>query len=88
MFFQLTPESMNYTHWALGKVFCVKESGERMSEKKVPKILLSQIEDALEEREGSDRRKLKNGLPANVPQDRRKGDRRSGRSHPDLKQKQ
>lgn len=56
-----------------------------MSEKRLPKILLSQVEDALEEREGSDRRKQKDGLPPNVPHDRRKGDRRSGKLHPDLK---
>lgn len=53
-----------------------------MSEKPVPKILLSQIEDALEERAGNDRRKQKRTLPDNVFHDRRKGDRRANR-HPD-----
>lgn len=48
-----------------------------MSNKQVPKVLLSQIEDALEERAGNDRRKQKKALPENVFQDRRKGDRRS-----------
>lgn len=52
-----------------------------MSEKRVVKVLFSQVEDALEERAGADRRKQKKSLPDNVPQDRRKGDRRS--KHPD-----
>lgn len=47
-----------------------------MSEKKKAKVLLSQLEDALEERD-SDRRKAKKPIPENVPQDRRKTDRRT-----------
>lgn len=40
-------------------------------------MLLNQIEDALEERQSSDRRKTEKGLPAGINQDRRKEDRRS-----------
>ncbi len=50
-----------------------------MSEKKKP-VLFSQLEDALEERQDNDRRKSqKPVLPADVKQDRRKGDRRAGK---------
>jgi hypothetical protein len=52
-----------------------------MSDKRLPKIVLSQVEDALEEREGADRRKQRKELPSNVPQDRRKGDRRASKTH-------
>ncbi|ACE85129.1 hypothetical protein [Cellvibrio japonicus] len=48
-----------------------------MSEKRVTKVLLSQLEDVLEERDGDDRRKRDRGLPAHVNEDRRKGDRRA-----------
>lgn len=49
-----------------------------MSEKKVGKVLLSQLEEALEERQHSDRRKEKKAsLPAQVEEDRRKGSRRN-----------
>ena len=48
-----------------------------MSEKKKAKVLLSQLEDALEEREDNDRRKAQKPIPENVPQDRRKADRRT-----------
>jgi hypothetical protein len=47
-----------------------------MIEKKTPKVLLTQIEDALEERQ-SDRRKQNIGVPPDIPHDRRKGDRRA-----------
>lgn len=50
-----------------------------MIEKKTPKILLTQIEDALEERQ-RDRRKKDMGIPPDVPQERRKGDRRAQKS--------
>jgi hypothetical protein len=53
-----------------------------MSEKRLPKVLLSQVEDALEERAGNDRRKQKKGLPENVNEDRRKGDRRDRATKP------
>ena len=46
-----------------------------MSEKKVVKVLLSQLEEALEERQSNDRRKEEASLPEN--QDRRKQDRRT-----------
>ena len=46
-----------------------------MSEKKVVKVMLSQIEEALEERQNNDRRKQEKSVP--VTQDRRKQDRRS-----------
>lgn len=46
------------------------------SDKKTPKILLTQIEDALEERQRNDRRQYGEGTPKDVPQERRKNDRR------------
>ncbi len=46
-----------------------------MSEKKKSKILLSQLEDALEERQDNDRRKMQK--PLTGVQDRRKADRRA-----------
>lgn len=46
-------------------------------EKKTPKVLLTQIEDALEERQRADRRKQSAGVPQDIPQDRRRGDRRT-----------
>ncbi len=46
------------------------------SEKKTPKVLLTQIEDALEERQRQDRRQYGEGIPQDVPQERRKNDRR------------
>jgi hypothetical protein len=46
-----------------------------MSEKKVVKVLLSQLEEALEERQSNDRRKQEAAVPED--QDRRKQDRRS-----------
>ena len=52
-----------------------------MSEKKVNKVLLTQIEDALEERQKSDRRERHKGIPQDVPHERRKTDRRSKSSH-------
>lgn len=46
-----------------------------MSEKKVVKVLLSQLEEALEERQSNDRRKQ---VAAQTPEvDRRKNDRRN-----------
>lgn len=46
------------------------------SEKKTPKVLLTQIEDALEERQRADRRQYHEGIPQDVPQERRKNNRR------------
>lgn len=48
-----------------------------MSSKKVTKVLLSQLEEALEERDGGDRRKTPQGLPDTVSEERRKNDRRN-----------
>jgi hypothetical protein len=48
-----------------------------MTDKLFKPVILSQLEDALEEREGSDRRKQKAAMPEGVEEDRRKGDRRS-----------
>lgn len=45
----------------------------KMSEKKVVKVLLSQLEEALEERQSNDRRKQ---ATKNTEVDRRKKDRR------------
>lgn len=51
-----------------------------MSDTKVPKILLTQVEDALEERQRLERRQQHQGVPQDVPIDRRKEDRRSHRA--------
>lgn len=48
-----------------------------MNDKKKAKVLLSQLEDALEERQNTDRRKAQKPIPENVAQDRRKADRRA-----------
>lgn len=48
-----------------------------INEKKTPKVLLTQIEDALEERQHHDRRQTDEGIPQDVPQERRKADRRA-----------
>lgn len=48
-----------------------------MTDIKIPKILLSQVEDALEERENSDRRKKEKGVPDGLQEERRKQDRRT-----------
>lgn len=49
-----------------------------MNEETIPeKMIITQLEEALEERQTPDRRKQKKGLPPEVNQDRRKGDRRS-----------
>ncbi len=50
-----------------------------MSEIKIPKILLSQVEDALEERENNDRRKKEKGIPEGLQAERRKQDRRAAK---------
>lgn len=47
-----------------------------ITEKKNPKVLLTQIEDALEERQRFDRRQYREGIPQDVIQERRKNDRR------------
>lgn len=49
-------------------------------EKKAPKVLLTQIEDALEERQRLDRRQQDEGIPQDVTHERRKVDRRASRS--------
>jgi hypothetical protein len=46
------------------------------NESKTPKVLLTQIEDALEERQRADRRQYREGIPQDVPNERRKNDRR------------
>lgn len=49
-----------------------------MSEKKVVKVLLSQLEEALEERQSNERRKQLEAIkPADIAVDRRQNDRRS-----------
>jgi hypothetical protein len=45
-------------------------------EKAVKAVTIGQIHEALEERQTPDRRKVKKGVPEEVGQDRRKGDRR------------
>ncbi len=49
-----------------------------MSEKKVKTVTISQVHDALEERQNPDRRKQSHGIPEHVNQERRKGPRRGG----------
>lgn len=51
----------------------------KMSEKKHPKVLFSQIEDSLEERQGNDRRKNNREIPEGVDKDRRVQSRREGK---------
>jgi hypothetical protein len=48
-----------------------------ITEKKTPKVLLTQIEDALEERQRHDRRQYREGIPQDVPYERRKNNRRT-----------
>ncbi len=49
-----------------------------MMEKKLKALLLSQLEEALEERQNTDRRKNKESpLPQGISQERRRCDRRS-----------
>jgi hypothetical protein len=51
-----------------------------MSEKTVPKVILAQLEDALEERQTNERRKQEAKLiPEGIPQERRKQSRRSAK---------
>lgn len=51
--------------------------GFKMSEKKVVKVLLSQLEEALEERQSNERRKQLEAIkPADIEVDRRQNDRR------------
>lgn len=48
-----------------------------MTEKIFKPVILSQLEDALEERQRSDRRQQHNGsVPENLNEDRRRNDRR------------
>ena len=48
-----------------------------MSKASIPEeMLVTQMEEALEERENADRRKAKKDLPENVEAERRKRDRR------------
>jgi hypothetical protein len=51
-----------------------------MSEKKITTVTLSQITEALEERQRPDRRKSDKGLPEEIKKERRKNDRRAGKS--------
>ena len=48
-----------------------------MNDKQVTKVLFSQLEEVLEEREGSDRRQQQSDLPDGIDECRRKSDRRS-----------
>ena len=50
------------------------------AESNVSSVLISQIEDALEERQNNDRRKDVLDLPEGVSDERRKGDRRTVKS--------
>lgn len=46
-------------------------------DKAVKVVTVCQIQEALEERQTSDRRKAQKGIPENVNQERRKADRRN-----------
>ena len=48
-------------------------------EKLIPKVIISQLEDLLEERQDNDRRKNKEEIPESVKQDRRVKSRREGK---------
>lgn len=61
---------------SLNKINFRSEMTLMTSDKKTPKVLLTQIEDALEERQRKDRREYREGIPQDVPQERRKNDRR------------
>lgn len=50
-----------------------------MSEKKPPKVLFSQIEDSLEERQGNDRRRDTKDIPVDVKKERRVQSRREAK---------
>lgn len=56
-----------------------------MTEVKRPKVLLTQVEDALEERQSHDRRQVQKGIPQEVAQERRQADRREGKKHGPVK---
>lgn len=47
-----------------------------MTEVKRPKVLLTQVEDALEERQRHDRRQIQKGIPQDIAQERRQANRR------------
>lgn len=51
-----------------------------MSEEKLKVVTLSQIAEALEERQTPDRRKKSEELPEGIASERRKGDRRNLKS--------
>jgi hypothetical protein len=51
--------------------------GSNMSEKKVVKVLLSQLEEALEERQNDRRKQAEAKTPKDIESDRRKNDRRT-----------
>lgn len=44
-----------------------------------PNMILNQLEDALEERQTSDRRRTQRGLPDGINQERRQSDRRANK---------
>lgn len=50
-----------------------------MTEKKLTTVTLSQISEALEERQRPDRRTQDKGVPQEVNQDRRRGSRRGSK---------
>jgi len=53
-----------------------------MSEKKVVNVLLSQLEEALEERQNNDRRKQSEAIkPQDVKEERRRNDRRDKKNN-------
>lgn len=51
-----------------------------MSKSNIPeKMIFTQLEEALEERQRPDRRQQKKGLPEGINSERRQGDRRKGK---------
>lgn len=51
-----------------------------MTEVKRPKVLLTQVEDALEERQRHDRRQKNEGTPEDISHERRQADRRGNKN--------
>jgi hypothetical protein len=49
----------------------------KKSDTKQPPFVIKQLEEALEERQGADRRKANEGVNPDSGEDRRKGDRRT-----------
>ncbi len=70
-------QGLGHEHLPIYVKFIQRMNGKfKMSEKKPPKVLFSQIEDSLEERQESDRRKHSKDIPVEVKKERRVQSRR------------